>query len=99
MEHRYSSRTPANTKVLIYRKGIPVAMGLAENISRNGLFLRTDFQSINLFQPLEVELLPRNKSAGTDRLKTFVVHKADNGFGLEITSEVENSSAVLSLAG
>ena len=96
MEHRYSQRSPANTKVLIYKKGIPVATGIAENTSRQGLFLRTEYQNINLFQPLEVELMPRNQSVGTDRIKTFVVHKSECGFGfgLEII-EVEDSALAL----
>lgn len=97
MEHRYSQRTPSNTKVLIYKKGIPVATGIAVNTSRQGLFLRTEYQNINLFQPLEVELMPRNRSVGTDRIKTCVVHKGEYGFGLEII-EVEDSAIALSKA-
>ena len=97
MEHRDSARLPAGTKVLIYRKGIPVATGIAENISRQGLFLRTDYQNIDLFQSLEVELMPRNRLVGTERIKTCVVHRAESGFGLEII-EIATNTAELSQA-
>jgi hypothetical protein len=93
MEHRYSQRTRASAKLLIYKKGVPVAIGKAQNISRHGLFVATDYGDIGLHQPLEVEFLGSElQNLGAGRFKTFVVHKAPAGFGVAIEDETTTLS-------
>ena len=87
MEHRYSQRTHASAKLMIYKRGIPVALGRAANVSRHGLFVLSDYTDFSLHQPLEVEILSEFSHFGSQRLKTIVVHKADQGFGLEIDED------------
>jgi hypothetical protein len=87
MEHRYSQRTHASAKLMIYKKGVPVALGRASNVSRHGLFVLTDYTDFNLHQFLEVEILSEHNHFGSQRLKTIVVHKAQQGFGAEIDED------------
>ena len=87
MEHRYSQRTSASTKLVIYKKGIPVAMGRIQNISRHGIFIQTDYSDIRLHQSLEIEFLSEQSDFGRHRLKTVVVHKAQTGFGAELNDD------------
>jgi len=85
MEHRYSQRSPAQSKLLIFKKSMPVAMGRLQNISRCGLFALTDYRDIALNQMVEIEFLSSSvQLAGNARFKGFVVHRRANGFGLEI---------------
>lgn len=87
MEHRYSQRTHTSAKLLIYKKGIPVALGLARNISRYGIFVQTDYADISPHELLEVEFLSNQKDCGAERFKTIVVHTVEFGFGLEIDEQ------------
>jgi hypothetical protein len=72
-------------KLLLYKKGLPVAIGCIRNISRRGLFVETDCVDIHAHQLLEVELLPRT-SEPVDRCRfhTRVVRRSAQGIGLEV---------------
>lgn len=100
MEHRYSQRTHANIKVLLYKRGVPVAIGVAANISRHGVFVRTDYSDIGLHQPIEVEFLGgHGAGTGCHRFKSFVVHQSGLGLGLEIENADSAGQAVALSSG
>lgn len=88
MEHRYAHRFSTHLKALIFRGGMPIAVGHILNFSRDGIFLKTEFQQIEINQQLEIEVIARSNSRSPidyceRRLcKAFVVHKANGGLGL-----------------
>lgn len=95
MEHRYSPRVHRDTKLFIYDRGTPVAIGRCKNSNRYGIFVETD-HAVYLHQPLEIEMIQsRNRSESTaqrstskaQRMKCYVVHIGDNGFGVELHEE------------
>jgi len=88
MEHRYSQRVRNDTKLFIYERGTPVAIGRCKNSSRYGLFVETD-HSVYQHQPLEIEMIRgRSRSESkSQRMKCYVVHVGDNGFGVEIDED------------
>lgn len=85
MEHRYNPRLPTNIKLLIFRRGIPIATGFVRNVSRGGLLIETDLRNISVHERLEVEVLSRLIPPGQRlRFNTRVAHKAAQGYGLEL---------------
>lgn len=85
MEHRYNPRVPTNIKLLIYKRGIPIATGFVRNVSRGGLLIETDLRHVSVHERLEVELLSRLIPQGQRlRFNTRVAHKAAQGYGLEL---------------
>jgi hypothetical protein len=96
MEHRYNSRVPTNIKLLVYRRGIPIATGFVRNFSRGGMLIETDLRHINVHERLEVELLSRLIPQGERlRLNTRVAHKGAQGYGLEL-DEISVATETLS---
>ncbi len=88
MEHRYSQRMRSDTKLFIYERGTPVAIGRCRNLSRYGLFIETD-HTVYANQPLEVEIIRgrSRKQFKFERVKCYVVHIDTNGFGVELDEE------------
>jgi hypothetical protein len=85
VEHRYNPRLPTNIKLLIFRRGIPIATGFVRNISRGGMLIETDLRNVSVHERLEVELLSRLMPHGQRlRFSTRVAHKAAGGYGLEL---------------
>lgn len=95
MEHRCSERVNTDHKVLIYKMGIPVAIGRLKNGSKLGFFVETDFADINILQLLDVEVLLYRGPQQLDRFKftTRVIRKDDAGMGLEL-EQMSNESAL-----
>lgn len=93
MEHRYAKRFPTHLKSLIFRSGLPIAIGSIRNFSRDGVFIETEFLEIDINQPLEIEIIARGGSRspinyGERRLcKAIVMHKANGGLGLLIRED------------
>lgn len=93
MEHRYEPRFPADHKLLVFRHGVPVATGIMSNFSRGGVFVKTDFNQIDINQSLDLELIARGSSRlpayyGERRLcKTVVMHKTAEGVGLLVRED------------
>ena len=93
MEHRCAIRLPADYKILIFQSGMPIAIGRIHNFSRDGLFIKTEFEDLEINQPLEIELLGRGSSRAADFYserrvcKTFVVHKENGGIGLSLRED------------
>ncbi|GGE73564.1 hypothetical protein GCM10011533_27470 [Streptosporangium jomthongense] len=84
MEHRLSKRIPGELKLLIYRRGMPVATGRIKDASKQGLFINTDYNDIQLNQMLEVEFrFPGNPDKQLCRIKAHVVRMADEGLGVD----------------
>lgn len=97
MEHRYNKRFPSHHKTLIFKNGMPVAIGRIDNFSRGGVFIRTEINLVDINQALEIELIARGSSRlsacyGDRRLcKTLVMHKADDGIGLMLREDCEET--------
>lgn len=88
MEHRYSQRIRSETKLFIYERGAPVAIGRCRNLSRYGLFIETD-HCVYPNQPIEIEIIRGRdrKKFKYERIKCYVVHIHSNGFGVEIDED------------
>src|SRR5690625_6069075 len=55
VEHRHRHRVPAFLDVLIYQGGVPAAAGTVRNVSRDGLFINTDFDAVGVNQQVDLE--------------------------------------------
>jgi hypothetical protein len=96
MEHRYNCRHTVNMKVLIYKGGIPIAVGWLRNVCRQGLFIVSDSKDVSINQPLEIELLGDRANADSHRrCRAMVAHKADDGYGLAVDEECATSGPLL----
>lgn len=85
MEHRHNSRARVALKVIIFNKGLPVAVGKTKNISTAGLFVRSVYGDLELHQPVEIQFVPSVQRCLTRiRVKAYVVHKTETGFGIEL---------------
>lgn len=88
MEHRYDKRFSSDHKTLIFKNGMPVAIGRIQNFSRGGVFVKTEIHFIEVNQSLEIELIARGSSRlpgghGERHLcKTLIMHKSGGGLGL-----------------
>lgn len=88
MEHRQSKRVPANAQLRVYRRGKPVGNGRLRDVSRDGLYIVTDFDEISVNQKLEIEFAPAEQPEATEkRMSAVVVYKDDQGLGLELEDE------------
>lgn len=86
MEHRCGRRVPVSINTLIYKHGVPVAMGRIKDASNHGLYLETDYQDVRELQKLELEVLlgKRIKDARHCFVRALVVRKSNFGFGLDL---------------
>lgn len=83
MEHRYSKRVVANLQALIYKSGLPIAIGRVLNVSKHGVFIDCAPDIAALNQPLRVDFFAygrrMERSAG---FMCFVVRKEIGGLAL-----------------
>lgn len=97
MEHRYDKRFPADHKTLVFKNGMPVAIGRIHNLSRGGMFVKTDFHLADINQSLDVELIGRGNNQRTENggsrhvCRTLVMHKAEEGLGLMLREDCEET--------
>ena len=85
MEHRYSTRVAAGKKLMIYKKGLPVAIGRITDVSRHGIFVATDFTDVGPHQVLEVEFSLRTfECTERRRFRCIVARVDEEGIGLEL---------------
>lgn len=91
MEKRCSRRIPVALKLLLYRDGLPVAIGRTRNASKFGLFVKTDYVVTVPSQLMEVELLSK-RWGRTDRsrFRALVTHSEQDGLGLQF--DVQNDA-------
>lgn len=99
MEHRYSTRVAAGKKLLMYKKGIPVAIGRIMDVSRHGIFVATDYSDVGPHQVLEVEFTLRHfERTERCRFRCIVARVDEEGIGLELDdSSDEGYEALRSL--
>lgn len=97
MEHRCSRRVPLNINTLIYKHGVPVAMGRIKNGSSHGLYLETDYQDVRELQKLELEVLLGDRVKGDRRccIAALVVRRSEMGVGLEMEMLEEHGAKPL----
>jgi hypothetical protein len=97
MEHRCSERINTDLKILIYKMGMPVAIGRIKNGSKLGFFIETDFSDVNILQPLDIEIVASSSSKNTLRhkYKSRVVRKSKAGLGLELETLNAESLKIL----
>ncbi|WP_024460194.1 hypothetical protein [Marinimicrobium sp. LS-A18] len=97
MEHRCSRRVSLNINTLIYKHGVPVAMGRIKNGSSHGLYLETDYQNVRELQKLELEVLLGDRVKGNRRccVAALVVRKSMTGVGLEMEMLEEHGAKPL----
>jgi hypothetical protein len=83
MEHRYGCREPAHVRVMLFKQGLPVAVGCVVNISHYGLFIETEYADVQKNQIVEFELL-HSSAQDRQRWRAALIHKGANGLGFEL---------------
>jgi hypothetical protein len=93
MEHRCSSRYNADIKILIYRYGVPVAIGRIKNGTRHGLFIESDLAEVRPLQKLDIEMLIYRTPQKLQRHKfsSIIIHTCAHGFGVELDTLTEDA--------
>ncbi len=96
MERRQSRRVSARVKLIVFRGGVPVAIGRISNTSDVGFFVETEFTDTAPEQWLEIELPLR---VGCElrhfRFDARVVHRTTSGFGMSIEQNDEQAKKAL----
>jgi hypothetical protein len=96
MEHRCSLRHSTNVRILIYKSGLPKALGRLRNVSRHGLFISTDYDNVALNQLLEIEILgERCERRPHKRCRAMVAHATAHGFGLAVDEDCDISAELV----
>ena len=94
MEHRYNRRVPIKINVLVYKKGLPVAIGQTRNLAMTGMFLEMSPGAFTKHSMIEIEFTGAEKP----RIPAFVVNCAADGYGLEFDISIkEVQQAIRSL--
>jgi hypothetical protein len=79
---------PASVKLRLYKQGEPVGTGHMRDLSRDGLFLSTDFDGVRVNDILQIELSPSTDSGRPDnRMQAIVIYKEEDGLGMLLTDE------------
>ncbi len=87
MEHRCTERYASDLKILIYKHGLPIAIGCIKNGSHSGVFVETDFADIEIEQQLSLEVLYNRANSINLQpfaIKSLAAHKVKSGFGAEV---------------
>jgi hypothetical protein len=85
MEHRYSERVPSRHKLMIYCRGVPVAIGHVRDACRDGLFVETDYAELRQFQKVECEFcLDEEDPPARHRICAHVLRQTQRGIALEL---------------
>lgn len=90
MEKRCSQRTPSKLKILLFKKGLPVAIGRASNVSEEGAFVHTDYTSLAPSQPVEIEFLSgtTRKRRGNNKQLAVVTRMDAMGVALRFDQRI-----------
>lgn len=94
MEHRANPRVNADKALLLYQRGLPIAIGRLRNLSHSGLFVETGWLNIAPQQLLEVQILA-NDGGYPPQLRTHIAHRAQDGLGLEIHDDSDSARHLL----
>ncbi len=96
MERRQSRRVSAKVKLIVFRGGVPVAIGRISNASHAGFFVETEFADTAPGQELEIELpLRAGKALRNFRFFATVEHLAASGFGMSVDQNDEQARKAL----
>ena len=84
MEHRWSERKPIEMQVALYYAPIGTIVGKTEDISLEGMFVRTaTADPLPLHAEVEVSFVTSNGDSRQEhRMPAYVVHHKDEGMGL-----------------
>ena len=98
MEHRLSERVQGKLGLLIYKRGMPVAIGQIRDASRRGVFIATDCSEVQLNQAIEFEFrLPDRQQNPIRKLKAHVVRKTNYGLGVDFDGIDNDELTIASL--
>lgn len=93
MEHRCTDRYPSDLKILIYKHGLPIAIGRIKNGGRMGVYVETDFMDVDCEHQLTLEVMPSRQNPRLSiPMKAIVIHKTGHGFGAELDIETHEQS-------
>jgi hypothetical protein len=96
MEHRLVPRHPVSVKAIVYKDGLPLAVARLRNVSRQGLFIASDYDNVAPDHVLEIEIhhgVADRKSRR--RCRAVVVHKCGGGIGLAVDDGDASSCELL----
>lgn len=98
VEHRHRHRVPAFVDVLIYQCGVPSATGTVRNVSRDGLFIHTDFDAVGINQQVDLEFsVSSDGEPRSRRMSAIVLRKTDSGIACEC-ADAEDDSHFIALS-
>lgn len=84
MEHRRDSRTTASINLLIYKSGLPIAIGITRDISTGGMFVKTNYGDIGPGSILEFDLLYSRKTPNArTRYRAVITEQRNEGLALQ----------------
>ena len=96
MEHRCTGRSKASRDVLIYTLKGTNLKGFLRNVSREGMYILTDVQSIQRSDMIDLEF-----TSGCC-IRGWVVHIGDEGVGLlfvpPLADEIDSASPTIPLS-
>lgn len=94
MEHRYSKRIIANLQALIYKSGLPIAIGRVRNVSKHGVFVDCAPDIAVLNQPLRIDFFASGRRMERSTgFMCFVVRKEIEGLALCLFDECQPAYA------
>ncbi len=83
MEHRWTTRVPVALDVMLYQRGIPVAVCRSQEISAQGISLREGARRFQRNTFLEIEFALREKGELCRyRIPAVVMHSSEQSTGL-----------------
>jgi hypothetical protein len=88
MEHRHHPRKHATHSALLFHPQGFVCPCHVDNISPNGLFVKTDETRLHKGSCVKLALYASPHSAKLVTIKALVVHKMDDGMGLLLEGEI-----------
>lgn len=84
MHRRASHRYPAVFTVILYQHGHPIVTCHAENVSRDGMFIKTSNVELRNDAGLEIEFeSPDGEHSQYARLPVSLAHISNHGLGLK----------------
>jgi hypothetical protein len=100
MENRRSQRIPVMIKLLLFKNGLPVAIGRTRNVSSGGLFVQTDYVDLGSNGTVEMELLSNRwtRVAGRSKHRGFITHLGSDGFGVRFEDPDKAERGALAIA-
>lgn len=100
MENRRNSRTTAMLRILLFKDGLPVAIGRTRDVSDGGVFVQTDYADFDALRPVEMELLSNRwtRVGGNGRYRGRLIHKTADGFGLRFDDDNKAKRRAITIA-